>query len=126
MFYSRVFHLAEPSYDFITDSYVGSKPYVLNVDGLQRMTKTKAKKETMVDIIDYLGGQPSKAPVRTVSLNQQPLDASSQQQQGYYVDIKLEGGAPGKVLSDQRAKLFMDRLEYYIRHPEDFVVWSQK
>jgi hypothetical protein len=85
------------------------------------MTKTKAKKETMVDIIDYLGGQPSKAPVRTVSLNQQPLDASSQQQ-GYYVDIKLEGGAPGKLLSDKKAKLFMDRLEYYIRHPEDVVV----
>ncbi|SAM01850.1 hypothetical protein [Absidia glauca] len=117
----KVFHLAEPSYDFITDSYVGSKPYVLNVDGLQRMTKTKAKKETMVDIIDYLGGQSSKAPVRTVSLNQQPLEASSQQQ-GYYVDIKLEGGAPGKLLSDKKAKLFMDRLEYYIRHPEDVVV----
>jgi hypothetical protein len=27
-------------------------------------------------------------------------------------------------LSDQKAKLFMDRLEYYIRHPEDVVVWS--
>ncbi|KAI8328153.1 hypothetical protein BC941DRAFT_445561 [Chlamydoabsidia padenii] len=118
----KVFHLAEPTYDFITDSYVGSKPYMLNVDGLQRMTKA-AKKETMVDIIDYLGGQQQQSSrMRTVSLNHSVSSDGLKQQQQYYADIKLEGGTPGKLLSDQKAKLFMDRLEYYIRHPEEFVV----
>ncbi|KAI8096927.1 uncharacterized protein BX664DRAFT_325207 [Halteromyces radiatus] len=113
----KIFHLAAPTYDFITDSYVGSKPYTLNVDKLQRIGKVK--KETMVDIIDYLGGQQrSSSAVRTVSLNNiGSSDLFNQQQQGYYVNMKLEGGAP-----DQKAKLFLDRLEYYVRHPEDLIV----
>ncbi|ORY99733.1 hypothetical protein BCR42DRAFT_430072 [Absidia repens] len=121
----KVFHLAEPTYDFITDSYVGSKPYTLNVNGMQCMSKTKAKKETMVDIIDYLGGQSSSTAARTVSLNGSRsgrLSSDSLKQQGYYVNMKLEGGAPGKLMSDQKARLFLDRLEYYVRNPSELVV----
>ncbi|CAO3593405.1 unnamed protein product [Absidia cylindrospora] len=125
----KVFHLAEPTYDFITDSYVGSKPYTLNVNGMQCMSKTKAKKETMVDIIDYLGGQSSSSSstaARTVSLNgsrsSRSVSSDGLKQQGYYVNMKLEGGAPGKLMSDQKARLFLDRLEYYVRNPCELVV----
>ncbi|CAO3636153.1 unnamed protein product [Cunninghamella blakesleeana] len=107
----KVFHLAEPNYDFISDSYVPSKPYTLKVNEIQQASPSK-KQETMIDIIDYLGGN-------TPSYNRLNNKKTTN---GYHVDIQLQGGTPGKIISDKKAKLFLDRLEYYIRHPNEIIV----
>ncbi|KAI9299964.1 hypothetical protein BJ944DRAFT_273665, partial [Cunninghamella echinulata] len=111
----KVFHLAEPSYDFITDSYISSKPYILNVNEIQKMQPTK--KETMIDVIDYLGGGRGGNTHSYVSSSN-----NQNKKNGYHVDIKLQGGTPGKIIKDKKAKMFLDRLEYYIRHPDEIIV----
>lgn len=126
----RVFDLAAPVMILLLiASYVGSKPYILNVDELQRMTKTN-KKATMADMIwlswwrwtviilvsnsyGIIWMDPDHLPHPLVCTNKVI----------YYVDIKLQGGAPGKMMADQKARLFLDRLEYYyVRHPDDLII----
>ncbi|KAI8062528.1 hypothetical protein BC940DRAFT_308472 [Gongronella butleri] len=112
----KIFHLAPPTYDFITDSYVGSKPFVLHVNGVQKR-KVASQPETMVDILDFLGGGKGRAaPRSTVSLQRKATSALPAQAQ-YQVDFKLQGNK--QITANKDAKVFLDRLEYYIRHPEE-------
>ncbi|CAO3702222.1 unnamed protein product [Rhizopus stolonifer] len=122
----KVFHLAEPSYDFITDSYNPSKPYVLTVDRTQTIVpeKVQSKDQEMVDLIGYLGGQVEKKESRNIRLTTQDatLDFTKQEKKHRYnVQVKLDGGVPGKILNDPKAAAFLDRVEYYVRHPNELV-----
>ncbi|KAG1445934.1 hypothetical protein G6F56_009740 [Rhizopus delemar] len=122
----KVFHLAEPSYDFITDSYHPSKPYVLTVDRTQTIVseKVQSKDQEMVDLIGYLGGQVEKKESRNIRLTTQDatLDFTKQEKKHRYnVQVKLDGGVPGKILNDPKAAAFLDRVEYYVRHPNELV-----
>lgn len=124
---NRVFNLAEPTYDFITDSYQTSKPYVLNVDSQKRVSQQSTKKLAdleMVDLIGYLGGEkkPSSS-ARSIKLSStsDKLDFTKKQD-NYQVQVKLDGGVPGKILNDQKANAFLSRVEYYIRNPNELVV----
>ncbi|ORX56959.1 hypothetical protein DM01DRAFT_1406397 [Hesseltinella vesiculosa] len=114
-FASKIFHLAAPTYDFITDSYGGSKPFVLQIKGVQRQQGRQP--ESMVDIIDFLGGQDKKPAARSVTLKSQWGPAAAGPR--YPIDIQLKGSK--QISGDKKAKDFLDRLEYYIRHPEEIL-----
>ncbi|GAA5813985.1 hypothetical protein MFLAVUS_007475 [Mucor flavus] len=92
----RVFNLAEPTYDFITDSYQTSKPYVLSVQD----KKTRVNSE--VDLIGYLAGErkPTSKLTRTV-------------------EIRLDGGE--KINNNEKAKTFLHRIDHYIRNPNELL-----
>ncbi|KAG2229119.1 hypothetical protein INT48_002935 [Thamnidium elegans] len=92
----RVFNLAEPTYDFITDSYQTSKPYVLSVQD----KKTRVNSE--VDLIGYLAGE-RKA---TSKLSRT-------------VEIRLDGGE--KINNNEKAKTFLHRIDHYIRNPNELL-----
>ncbi|KAI8365262.1 uncharacterized protein BYT42DRAFT_158332 [Radiomyces spectabilis] len=124
----KVFHLAEPSYDFITDSYSASKPYTLNVTATKRVDggAKKSQGDDMLDLISYLGNEKPKAAPRAVGLTSEDvrLDFAKQPQNQviHQVEMKLEGGAPGKILNDAKAAVFFDRLEHYVKNPSELVV----
>lgn len=125
----KVFNLSEPNYDFITDSYSNGKPYVMSVSASQRVYHSQKPKSSanseMLDLIDFLGGEKPKLESRRVKLGTQAatLDFSKQpKQQQYHVEVKLDGGAPGKILNNQKATAFLDRVEYYIKNPNELVV----
>lgn len=125
---NRIFNLAEPSYDFITDSYTTSKPYVMHVGSKNRIVqpkKSSADRE-MLDLIDYLGGQPASVQSRRIQLQtkEAKIDFSKQPKQTnqYHINVKLDGGVPGKILNDKKANAFLDRVEYYVRNPTELVV----
>lgn len=118
--------MAPPVYDFISDSYTASKPYKLSVVP-RKSTPAKAKKsanDEMVDLIGYLGGETPKQQTRAVKLTSQDarVDFSKQpkatQQQ---FELKLVGDKPGKILDDQKAALFLERVEHYVRDPSELV-----
>ncbi|KAI8979465.1 hypothetical protein BDF20DRAFT_869707 [Mycotypha africana] len=105
----KVFNLAEAQYDFITDSYENGKPYVLQVEpvGSAASSSTSRKEhDDMVDFIHYLGDSQREASRHHTS------SAATQ-----LFDIKLDGKVPGKILNDAKAKVFLDRVEYYVHHP---------
>lgn len=124
----RVFNLAEPTYDFITDSYQNSKPYVMQVGGYQRIVSQQKKRSSdheMLDLIDYLGGASTKQePARRIQLSTKnaKLDFTQQPKQTHAVEIKLDGGKPGKILNDQKANAFLERVEFYVRNPSELVL----
>lgn len=118
-----MFNLAEPTYDFITDSYQTSKPYVLSVASQQRIIQKQAKKSNdaeMMDLISYLGGEKPIQQARRISLQSDKLDFTKQD--NYNVKVKLDGGVPGKILNDAKANAFLHRIEHYIRNPNELVV----
>ncbi|KAI8988886.1 hypothetical protein BDB01DRAFT_833922 [Pilobolus umbonatus] len=95
----KIFNLAPPAYDFITDSYQPTKPYVMTMN-------KKSKKENgldEIDLIGYLGGE---------SVHQKSKTKMS-------VEIQLDGGVPGRILNDKRASALLDRVEYYLEHPKE-------
>ncbi|KAI9474057.1 MAG: hypothetical protein EXX96DRAFT_580456 [Benjaminiella poitrasii] len=123
----KIFNLAEPIYDIISDSYENAKPYVLQVDGGKKMMKSSsqtAENQEMLDLIDYLGGQQQKE-VKTISslLTQTPkIDFSNQPTRRstsqYEIEVKLDGE---KVLNNPKAIAFLDRVEYYVQNPNELV-----
>lgn len=121
----KIFHLSPPTYDFITDSYEPSKPYELNVSASQRVESGKAPKsqdEEMVDFISFLGGEePKKETPRAIGLSTKnaQIDFSAQPKVSHQVEIKLQDNVPGKILNDQKAATFLDRVEYYVRNPSE-------
>ncbi|KAG1048157.1 hypothetical protein G6F43_009433 [Rhizopus delemar] len=122
----KIFHLAEPTYDFITDSHQPSKPYVLTVDRTRSVTveKKKSEDQEMVDLIGYLGGEKKKKEGGVIGLktNETRLDFTKQEKKyKYNVQVKLDGGVPGKILKDTKATAFLDRVEYYVRNPNELV-----
>lgn len=121
----RIFHLAEPTYDLITDSHQPSKPYILTVDRTRSVTveKKKSKDQEMVDLIGYLGGEKKKeSSVIRLKTNDTRLDFTKQEKKYKYdVQVKLDGGVPGKILKDTKATAFLDRVEYYVRNPNELV-----
>lgn len=122
----RIFHLAEPTYDFITDSHQPSKPYVLTVDRTRSVTveKKKSEDQEMVDLIGYLGGEKKKKEGGVIGLktDETRLDFTKQEKKyKYNVQVKLDGGVPGKILKDTKATAFLDRVEYYVRNPNELV-----
>jgi hypothetical protein len=124
---NRIFNLAEPTYDFITDSYSTSKPYVMRVGNSQRIVQPKKSSadKDMLDLIDYLGGaQPPKESRRVqLQTTQAKIDFSKQtKHKQYHIDVKLDGGVPGKILNDAKANAFLDRVDYYVRNPTELVV----
>ncbi|KAI9244960.1 hypothetical protein BDA99DRAFT_549281 [Phascolomyces articulosus] len=126
----KVFNLAPPTYDFITDSYESSKPYQLNVSSSKPVssgnTSTKSSDDDMLDLIGFLAGeQPQKEQPRAVRLTggDARIDFSKQSKApSHQVELKLQGGAPGKILNDQNASVFLDRVEYYVRNPSELTV----
>lgn len=117
--------MSPPTYDFITDSYEPSKPYELNVSASQRVESGKAPKsqdEEMVDFISFLGGEePKKETPRAIGLSTKnaQIDFSAQPKVSHQVEIKLQDNVPGKILNDQKAATFLDRVEYYVRNPSE-------
>ncbi|KAK4519969.1 uncharacterized protein ATC70_010213 [Mucor velutinosus] len=123
----KVFNLTEPTYDFITDSYQNSKPYVMQVSGYQRIVSQQKKRSSdheMLDLIDYLGGASRKQEPRRIQLSTKnaKLDFTQQPKQTHAVEIKLDGGKPGKILNDQKANAFLERVEFYVRNPSELVL----
>ncbi|CEP15596.1 hypothetical protein [Parasitella parasitica] len=124
----KVFNLAEPTYDFITDSYQNSKPYVMQVGSSQRIVsqpKKRSSDQEMLDLIDYLSGAPAKtAATRSIRLStaNAKLDLSQRPRETHAVEIKLDGGKPGKILNDPKAAAFLDRVEFYVRNPSELVL----
>ncbi|KAI8351800.1 hypothetical protein EDC96DRAFT_518497 [Choanephora cucurbitarum] len=123
----KIFNLSEPAYDFITDSYQVGKPYVMTVGANQRIAqpvKSSANND-MLDLIDYLGGSVKQVQERRVQLTTKnaTLDFANQPKQGnqYHVQVKLDGGVPGKILANAKANAFLDRVEYYVRNPNELV-----
>jgi hypothetical protein len=100
----------------------------MRVGGNQRIVQPKKSSadKDMLDLIDYLGGQPAHVQSRRVQLEtkQAKIDFSKQPKQSnqYHVDVKLDGGVPGKILNDAKANAFLDRVEYYVRNPTELVV----
>jgi hypothetical protein len=124
----RVFNLAEPTYDFITDSYQSSKPYVMQVGGYQRIVSQQKKRSSdneMLDLIDYLGGASTKKQesrrIQLLTKNAK-LDFTQQPKETHAIEIKLDGGKPGKILNDSKANAFLDRVEFYVRNPSELVL----
>lgn len=122
----RVFNLAEPTYDFITDSYQTSKPYVLSVASQQRIIPKQAKKSSdadMMDLISYLGGEGKSAKkVGRIGLSSSLNKLDFTKQDVFKVQVKLDGGVPGKILQDAKANAFLSRMEHYISHPNELVI----
>lgn len=80
----------------------------------------------MLDLIGFLGGeQPRKEQQpRAVKLTTDDGKLSfSESKKGpqYQVELKLADDAPGKILNDPKAALFLDRVEYYVRNPTELV-----
>ena len=79
----------------------------------------------MLDLIGYLGGSVKKVQERRVQLTTKnaTLDFANQPKQGnqYHVQVKLDGGVPGKILANAKANAFLDRVEYYVRNPSELV-----
>ncbi|KAI9497296.1 hypothetical protein BDB00DRAFT_23255 [Zychaea mexicana] len=125
----KVFHLAPPTYDFINDSYEPSKPYMLNVSSSKSMSSGKSAQSSddeMLELIGFLGGEkPAQEAPRAVRLTggDARIDFSNQPKAlAQQVELKLQGGAPGKILNDQNATVFLDRVEYYVRNPSELTV----
>ena len=120
--------MAQPTYDFITDSYESSTPYQLNVSASKYASSTKSTKSSddeMLDLIGYLGGAKPQQQSRAVKLTggDARIDFSKQSKApSQQVELKLQGGAPGKILNDQNANVFLDRIEYYVRNPSELTV----
>ncbi|KAF7725103.1 hypothetical protein EC973_000429 [Apophysomyces ossiformis] len=124
----KVFHLAPPVYDFISDSYEPCKPYTLNVSPAQRIDlstpRSRSGDDEMLDLIDYLGGTRSTTQPRAVKLTTSDSRINFSEQQpkhSYNVELKLQGDAPGKILNDKKAAAFLDRVEFYIKSPTELV-----
>ncbi|KAG0169955.1 hypothetical protein DFQ28_007094 [Apophysomyces sp. BC1034] len=124
----KVFHLAPPVYDFITDSYESSKPYTLNVSPSRRIDlsprKTRSADDDMMDLIGYLGGERAPVQSRVVKLTTEDSRLNFSEQPAKYsynVELKLQGDAPGKILNDKKAAAFLDRVEFYIKTPTELV-----
>ncbi|KAI8888778.1 hypothetical protein K501DRAFT_282633 [Backusella circina FSU 941] len=119
----KVFHLNEPTYDFITDSYQTSKPYKLSVSAPKTPKQTSSS--DMLDLIGYLGGEKPKVESRRINLTTKDtrLDFSNQPKNNnkYTVEVKLDGGVPGAILNNAKANTFLDRVDYYIRNPSELV-----
>lgn len=118
-----MFNLAEPTYDFITDSYQTSKPYVLSVGSHSSKKKQTKKNDEMMDLISYLGGETNKPKQnKSIRLSSEikPLDFTSKFNETF-VKVKLEGGAPGQILKQEKANAFLHRVEHYINHPNELV-----
>ncbi len=86
-------------------------------------TKKKSKDQEMVDLIGYLGGEKKKeSSVIRLKTNDTRLDFTKQEKKYKYdVQVKLDGGVPGKILKDTKATAFLDRVEYYVRNPNELV-----
>ena len=124
---NRVFHLAPPTYDFITDSYEASNPYLLNVSSTKPVSALKPKKsadDEMLDLIGYLANQQPKKQPRAVRLTTEDarIDFGTQPKSSVQVELKLQGGAPGKILNNPNATVFLDRVEYYVKNPSELIV----
>jgi hypothetical protein len=78
----------------------------------------------MVDLIGYLGGEKgSGSSTRSIKLSSKSDELDfTKKQDNYQVQVKLDGGVPGKILNDQKANAFLHRVEYYIRNPSELVV----
>ncbi|KAI9321495.1 hypothetical protein BX666DRAFT_2017439 [Dichotomocladium elegans] len=125
----NVFHLSPPTYDFITDSYAPSKPYQLEVSAAKRVDAGKPRKsenDDMLDLIGFLGGeQPAKEAPRAIRLTTQDARIIAKDEpkisSSYQVEIKLKDSVPGKILDNQKAAVFLDRVEYYVRNPSELI-----
>ncbi|KAI8144083.1 hypothetical protein BJV82DRAFT_608258 [Fennellomyces sp. T-0311] len=123
----KVFHLAPPTYDFITDSYESSKPYTLNVSSSKSVSSgktTKSADDEMLDLIGFFADEQPQKQARAVRLTTEDarIDFSVQPKPSVQVELKLQGGPPGKILNDQNAAVFLDRVEYYVRNPSELTI----
>ncbi|CAO3698786.1 hypothetical protein G6F70_004130 [Rhizopus microsporus] len=92
----KVFHLAEPRYDFIMDRYE-PRAYTLKVDVMEGKGAKSSKDQEMIDLIGYLGGQEKVKEDKN------------------RVQVKLDG-------TDAKANEFLDRIEFYVEHPDELVL----
>ncbi|KAG2181099.1 hypothetical protein INT43_008681 [Umbelopsis isabellina] len=121
----NIFNLAPPNYDFISNTYEPSKPYSLTISSSKKIGSSSQNTGNYVDLLDFLGGSRSVSQPKAVKmaasddLYLSPAKTSS----GFHsVELKLEGGEKkGQVLNDAKASVFLDRVEYYIQHPEELV-----
>ena len=118
-----IFNLAPAKYDFISDAYESAKPYTLTVSSSKKVGGS-AKAESYEDLLDFLGGAKPAAKAKTVHMaSADNLFLNPAQKSAYHtVELKLEGGEKkGQVLNDAKASVFLDRMEYYVQHPEELV-----
>ncbi|CAO3686823.1 unnamed protein product [Umbelopsis ramanniana] len=119
----NIFNLAPAKYDFISDAYESAKPYTLTVSSSKKVGGS-AKTESYEDLLDFLGGAKPAAKAKTVHMaSADNLFLNPAQKSAYHtVELKLEGGEKkGQVLNDAKASVFLDRMEYYVQHPEELV-----
>lgn len=125
---TRIFHLAPPTYDFITDSYEPPKPYELVVSASKPVASSapsKSADEEMVDLIGYLGGEEPAQTAQSIKLTTQDARinfADLPRQARLQVELKLKDDKPGKILNDPKAASFLERVEYYVRNPSELTV----
>ncbi|KAI9016576.1 hypothetical protein CLU79DRAFT_763318 [Phycomyces nitens] len=123
----KIHHLAPTVYDFISDTDEPSKPYVLSLSPSKRIDLGQPKKSSdddMLDLIGFLGGESPASKARTVKLvtGESKINFGEQPSKyTYSVEFKLQGDKPGKILNDGKAAAFLDRVEYYVRHPTELV-----
>lgn len=125
---SRIFHLAPPTYDFITDSYEAAKPYELVVSASKPVASSapsKSADEEMVDLIGYLGGEEPAQAAQSIKLTTKDARINFGElprQARHQVELKLKDDKPGKILNDPKAAAFLERVEYYVRNPSELTV----
>ncbi|KAI9280703.1 hypothetical protein BY458DRAFT_500100 [Sporodiniella umbellata] len=121
----KVFDLAEPNYDFITDRMTPSKPYMLTVSVGPKQTvqaKPRSQDQEMMDLIGYLGGQEQTKESQVIGWTTGEGQSNRQENSRRFpLAFKLDGGVPGKILHDKQATAFLDRIEYYISRPNELV-----
>ncbi|KAH8554733.1 hypothetical protein BGW37DRAFT_480853 [Umbelopsis sp. PMI_123] len=120
----NIFNLAPSKYDFISDTYESSKPYTLTVSSSKKVGGSSASPESYEDLLDFLGGaKPATKPQPVHIATADNLFLQPTQKSVYHtVELKLEGGEKqGQVLNDAKASVFLDRMEYYVQHPEELV-----
>ncbi|KAI9280562.1 hypothetical protein BC943DRAFT_330650 [Umbelopsis sp. AD052] len=119
----NIFNLAPAKYDFISDSYESAKPYTLTVSSSKKVGGSTTA-ESYEDLLDFLGGAKPSAKAKSVHMaSADNLFLQPAQKSAYNtVELKLEGGEKkGQVLNDAKASVFLDRMEYYVQHPEELV-----
>ncbi|GAB5586225.1 pyridoxine biosynthesis protein [Umbelopsis nana] len=121
----NIFNLAPASYDFISNSYESSKPYTLTIGSSKQVGGSAASSESYEDLLDFLGGAKSVAKPKAVKMaagDDLYLSPAKKSSAYHTVELKLEGGdKKGQVLNDAKATVFLDRMEYYVQHPEELV-----
>lgn len=123
--FCSIFNLAPANYDFISNSYESSKPYTLTIGSSKQVGGSAASSESYEDLLDFLGGAKSVAKPKAVKMaagDDLYLSPAKKSSAYHTVELKLEGGdKKGQVLNDAKATVFLDRMEYYVQHPEELV-----